>query len=163
MSPYKKILPSFLILLLANNVQASNSTSSPLNLEKKARSNQVIQNENANVYTEDKSNIVVSPHQAEFTIKLKSNPAAGYAWFLREYDSALITPVKHRVEQGEKNLIGTPVFEWWTFRVKSTGFLVPQQTSIRLIYTRPSQSLDSATQVVFHITTQEKAELPLKK
>lgn len=109
-----------------------------------------------NVFTEEKLNILVSPHQPEFTLKLKSNPTTGYTWFLRGYDSNLISPVKHSFQAGNQKLMGAPGFEYWTFRVKPAGFTVPQQTMIRMIYARPWASSDSSTVLVFHITTQSK-------
>ncbi|RDI48738.1 hypothetical protein AQULUS_08980 [Aquicella lusitana] len=110
------------------------------------------------VYTEDKQNITVDRAHPEFTIKLKSNPTTGYAWFLREYDANLISPVKHSFQKPEQNLMGAPGYEIWTFRVKPQGFLVPQQTTIRMIYARPWQGADSSTQLVFRVTTQGKTE-----
>ncbi len=99
-------------------------------------------------------NILVTVKQPEFIIKLKSNPSTGYSWFLREYNANLIAPVKHTYEAGTKNLIGSSGFELWTFRVKPAGFTVPQQTVIRMIYTRPWEGSDTSTQMVFRVTTQ---------
>lgn len=110
----------------------------------------------ANIYTEDKQNIVISASQPEFILKLKSNPTTGYSWYLREYDSAIITPVKHSFLPPTRMLIGASGFELWTFRVKPAGFSVPHQTAIRMVYARPWQSNDGATQSVFLITTQGK-------
>lgn len=109
---------------------------------------------NIAVYTEDKQTILISADQPEFILKLKSNPSTGYTWFLREYDANLIEPVKHSFEQPTEELIGASGFEEWTFKVKPAGFVVPQQTAIRMIYARPWQSNDSSTQLVFHISTQ---------
>lgn len=105
------------------------------------------------VYSEDKSNIAVTSKQPEFVIKLKSNPSTGYSWYLREYDSNLIVPVKHSYEQATSELIGAPGYELWTFKVKPAGFVVPQQTVMRMVYARPWQGSDSSTQLVFRITT----------
>ncbi len=111
---------------------------------------------NTNVYSEDKQNISVSADKPTFVLKLKSNPTTGYTWFLRDYNSALVTPVKHSFLPPEKTLIGAPGYELWTFRVKSAGFSVPQITTVRMIYARPWQSGDSSTQIVFHVSTQGK-------
>ena len=108
------------------------------------------------LYTEDNLNIMVSPDQPMFMIKLKSNPTTGYSWFLREYDASMIIPLKHNFQAPTQNLIGASGFETWTFKVKSAGFTVPQQTTIRMIYARPWQSMDSSTQLVFRVTTQGK-------
>ena len=105
-------------------------------------------------YSEDKTNITVTVQQPEFVLKLKSNPTTGYSWFLQEYNSNLITPVKHFFQAPAKGLMGAPGFELWTFRVKPAGFAVPQQTTIRMVYARAWESKDSETQVVFRVSTQ---------
>ena len=107
-------------------------------------------------YTEDKQNIIVTADHPEFSLKLKSNPTTGYAWLLREYDANLIVPVKHHFQKPSQTLMGAPGFELWTFKVKPEGFIVPQQTTIRLLYARPWQGADNATQLVFRVTTQAK-------
>lgn len=111
---------------------------------------------NNNVYTQDQVNISVAAKQPTFVIKLKSNPTTGYSWFLREYDSNIITPVKRTYQAPDTKLIGAPGFDLWTFKVKPNAFLVPHQTTLRMIYARPWQGSDSATQVVFRISTQGK-------
>lgn len=111
--------------------------------------------DNQSSYTEDKLNIAISPKQPEFTLRLKSNPTTGFSWFLREYDTNLITPIKHSFEKPTKTLMGAPGYELWTFKVKPAGFVMPQQTAIRLTYARPWESSDSATQIVYYIFTRE--------
>lgn len=111
---------------------------------------------NNQVYGDDKTNIAITPAQPTFTLKLKSNPTTGYSWFLREYDAGIIAPVKHQYIAPEKPMPGAPGVECWTFKVKPAGFVVPQQTVIRLIYARPWQGNDGATQVVFRVSTQGK-------
>ena len=112
--------------------------------------------ESDNIYSEDKQNIAVIPHQPEFVLKLKSNPTTGYSWFLREYNASLISPVKHTFQHPSQKLIGAPGYELWTFRVKPAGFTVPQQTIIRMIYARPWQGADNSSQLVFRVTIQGK-------
>jgi inhibitor of cysteine peptidase len=109
------------------------------------------------VYTEAKSAIAVSPGQPAFIIKLKSNPTTGFSWFLRDYNAALIEPVKHEFEANtDKKLMGAPGFEIWTFQVKSAAFKVPQQTVIRLVYARPWETAETSTQQLFKVTTVSK-------
>ncbi len=116
---------------------------------------QIIKTNNP-VYTEEKQNILVTADQPEFTIQLKSNPTTGYSWFLREYDNNVLVPVKHTFQGANVKLMGAPGFELWTFRVKSSGFVVPQQTTIRLVYARPWQGADNSTQIIFRVTTVKK-------
>lgn len=112
-----------------------------------------------NTFTEEKLSIIITSQQPVFIIKLKSNPTTGYSWFLRDYCSKIIVPVKHRFEASQdKKLVGAPGFELWEFHVKPDGFVVPQQTQIRFVYTRPWESGGEAKQLVFQLTT-VKAEI----
>src|SRR3990172_6384423 len=73
-----------------------------------------------------------------FSIVLHSNPTTGYLWVLKNYDSNLISPVSRKFYPPvNKKLMGAPGYEKWTFRVKPSGFIVPQLTGITLIYLRP--------------------------
>lgn len=105
-------------------------------------------------YTEEQTNITISAKEPLFTLKLKSNPTTGYSWFLREYNANLVIPVKRQFEKAtDVKLMGAPVFELWTFKIKPQAFAVPQQTTLRFVYTRPWQGNDTGTQLVFHIST----------
>lgn len=106
-------------------------------------------------YSEDKPNITVTKDQPQFTIRLKSNPTTGFNWYLREYNSRLIAPVKHSFEAPKQQLVGAPGYEFWTFKVKPDGFVVPQQMTVKMVYARPF-STDGGTQVMFRISTQSK-------
>ncbi len=108
---------------------------------------------NPDIYTEDKLGIMVTKDHAQFQIKLKSNATTGYSWFLREYNSDIIIPVQRTIIPPETKMMGAPGFELWTFKVKPTAFTVPQQTMIRLIYSRPWDSNDQSKQVVFRVST----------
>lgn len=108
-------------------------------------------------YNEDNLNVAVDTQNPTFTIKLKSNPTTGYAWFLREYDSELMVPQKHHFQASDSKLMGAPGFETWTFRMKPAAFVVPRQTVVRFVYARPWQGADDAKQVVFRVTTLAKS------
>ncbi len=106
------------------------------------------------IYTEAKPAVMATKNQSQFVIQLKSNPTTGYAWFLRDYNGDLIQPVKHEFKPAEdKKLMGAPGYELWTFKVKAAGFVVPQQTTVRFVYTRPWEVVDSTTQLIFKVTT----------
>lgn len=107
-------------------------------------------------YNEQKSNVVVVQDEPEFTIKLKSNPSTGFSWFLREYNTDLILPLKHRLIKSDSKLAGADGIEEWTFRMKHLGFSVPQQTVLRFVYSRPWQGAEGATSLVFRVSTIEK-------
>ena len=106
------------------------------------------------VPTEDKPVVMVQSTNPEFTIKLKSNPTTGYTWFLRGYDATILEPIKKHYEASpNKKLLGAPGYETWTFRVKAHGFVVPMQTFIRFVYSRPWEMNSQAKQVVFQVST----------
>ena len=104
-------------------------------------------------YTEKNLHIMVSASQPQFEIKLKSNATTGYSWFLRKYNSKLIEPVKHVYQAPQnKGIVGAPGVEVWTFRVKASGFVVPQQTIIRMVYARPWEGAEATEQLNFTVT-----------
>ena len=106
------------------------------------------------IYTEDKPAIRVEAKNPEFAIRLQSNPTTGYSWYLQSYDANVVQPVKHVYEPpANKKLIGAPGSEVWTFRVKPSGFVVPMQTLIHLVYARAWEMNGQAKQVVFQVTT----------
>lgn len=107
-------------------------------------------------YTGQKLNVVVTQDQPEFTIKLKSNQTTGYSWFLREYNTDLVLPIKHHFEKADTTNVGAGGLEIWTFRVKRLGFSVPQQTVLRFVYARPWQGAEGATSLVFRVSTMKK-------
>lgn len=105
-------------------------------------------------YTEKNTNFLVAATAPQFTIKLKSNPTTGYSWFLRDYDTHLIKLVKHQYVAGaNKKMIGAGGYELWTFRVLPAGFIAPQQTLVRLVYSRPWEGAETGTQLVFSVST----------
>lgn len=105
----------------------------------------------AEVYNEDHLGIMVSPDKTQFVIQLKSNPATGYSWFLREYDNRLIMPVKYQFEAAKNKLVGSPGVAVWTFNVKKSAFVVPQQTVLRFVYARPWEGDDQTKLVAFRV------------
>jgi inhibitor of cysteine peptidase len=141
-----------LLMLFFNNAAFAEKTDTALT-GKHAVS--LVQKQKIPIFTEDKSSIMLTKDQPQFIIRLKANPTTGYIWFLREYDSALIIPLKHEYQAPNKKLPGAPSYDDWTFSVKPTGFIVPQVTQIRFIYIRPWEAQGTAgKQVVFRIATQ---------
>ncbi|MBA3660731.1 MAG: protease inhibitor I42 family protein [Gammaproteobacteria bacterium] len=138
----KTIILSFATLLLSSQSHAAQNPSDETAPAQPAD----------HVYSEAKQSITVTSDQPVFTIKLKSNPTTGYAWFLRDYNHDLITPVKHSFTQPEQKLIGAPSYEVWVFKAKPTAFTVPHQTTIRMVYARPWSSADNSTQLVFSVS-----------
>lgn len=103
-------------------------------------------------YTEDKPVIMVSADAPQFVIKLKSNATTGYAWFLLDYNSKMISPVSHTYQVAkDKNLVGAPGYELWTFRVMPTGFIVPQETMLGFVYIRPWEVGGDVKPLVFKV------------
>lgn len=115
-------------------------------------------NNSDKTYNEDNTNIVVTAKQPQFTIHLKSNPTTGYSWFLREYDSTLVQPIKHNYIAPTNGMMGASGVEDWIFKMKPSAFVVPQTTTLRMFYARPWESTDSGTMVVFRVSTQASSE-----
>src|SRR3989338_4324227 len=106
------------------------------------------------IYTADQSNIIVQAGEPTFTIKLKSNPSTGYAWFLRDYNDRLISPVAWHYASAKTNLMGASGYELWTFRLNPSAFVVPQQMTMRFIYRRSWESRDhAAAEATFNVST----------
>lgn len=108
------------------------------------------------VFTADKPYVAITSSNASFVLKLKSNPTTGYAWYLRDYDDDLIVPIKRDYQKPETNLAGAPGFELWTFKVKPSAFVVPQQTAIRMVYAR-AFSGENVTPLMFTVSTSSSA------
>ncbi len=105
------------------------------------------------VYTEDKLAVTVTPDQAQFMVKLKSNPTTGYSWFLREYNDKLIKPIKQSYIPGDKKLIGSSGYQVWVFAVQKNAFTVPQQTMLHFIYARPWDVKEPSSELIFKVST----------
>ena len=105
------------------------------------------------VFNDDKRNIHLVAPQTEFSLRVKSNPTTGYSWFLRDYNSALFTPIKHTREVATSGLIGAPGFEVFTFQVNPNAYVVPQASTISLVYMRPWQGLEGSSHLIFFVAT----------
>lgn len=90
-------------------------------------------------FTDPSKSIIVKKSNPVFSIVLQSNPTTGYSWFLKNYDKNLVSPISRKfTAPADKKIVGAPGYETWTFRIKKpSGFVVPQVTSIILIYARP--------------------------
>jgi inhibitor of cysteine peptidase len=115
-------------------------------------------------YTQDKTGIVITADQPRFTIKLKSNPTTGYSWFLREYHPSFLEPIHYQFYPGDTKLVGASGADVWTFHVKPSAFVVPQQTIIRFVYLRPWEGQGQLQQAIFRVSTvTSSAHLPKEK
>lgn len=105
-------------------------------------------------FTDPLRPIMVTRSKPVFAVTLKSNPTTGYSWLLRSYDKNLITPVSRKFypATNKKFMIGAPGYEKWIFRIKPLGFVVPQTTSITLVYVRPWDD-QSAQTINFRVVT----------
>jgi len=116
-----------------------------------------VQELNSQVFQQSKPAVTVTVDKPEFVIKLKSNPTTGFSWFLKDYDAGLIEAVGHKYyPSGNKNLIGAPGFELWSFKVKPAAFTVPHELEIKFVYVRPWESAAKPTEAVFSVTTTQK-------
>ena len=95
------------------------------------------------IYTEKQTDIVLSPNQSIFTIKLKSNPSTGYTWSI-DYDKKLLKLVSAIYEppySSSKTMqrIGAPGHEIWTFKMvppSAASSALIKSTAIRFSYQR---------------------------
>ncbi len=83
--------------------------------------------------------ISVYQKASQFSIKVASNPTTGYAWFLMDYDHALVEPMSRKYYPSTDGKIGAPGYEVWVFKVAPEAFVVPQLLKIDMQYTRPFQ------------------------
>lgn len=105
-------------------------------------------------YTEENTEIKLKSDQTQFEIKLKSNPTTGYSWFLKKYDATYVELGKHRFEMPEnKQLMGAPGFEVWSFKVKPTAFKTATETTLHFVYGRPWEKNKNTRELVFTIST----------
>ena len=105
------------------------------------------------IYMEDQLGITVTQDQSRFQIKLKSSAGTGFSWFLRSIDNTMIVPEKRVMMPSTTKLTGAVGYELWTFRVKPGAFIVPQQTLIRFIYSRPWDINEQGKMVVARVST----------
>jgi inhibitor of cysteine peptidase len=105
-------------------------------------------------YTESQPNITITSVQPDFTLKLRSNPSTGYSWAIEDYDAKYITPLEHSYQHATAQLPGAGGYELWSFRVNPHAFITSQQTTIRMMYTRPWEKIKRRTELVFHVTTE---------
>jgi inhibitor of cysteine peptidase len=102
-------------------------------------------------FAESQTNITISARQAEFILKLKSNPTTGYSWSIKDYSSAFLIPVKHYYQPSASQLVGAGGFEMWAFKLKRGAFEKPQPLTISMMYSRPWEKKISARVVTFHV------------
>lgn len=103
-------------------------------------------------FSDPQKPIIVKKSQPLFSITLQSNPTTGFLWSLKNYDSAIIKPIRKIYHPAKTTLIGRGGYEQWTFAVKPAGFVVPQTTNITLIYARYSE-LEGAQLSNFKVVT----------
>lgn len=139
---------SFLCFFVAPFVYGDSSASNVVSDNAKTTNNG---NNNVNVSDPQKP-IVVKKNQPIFSIILQSNRTTGFSWSLKSYDTSLIKPVSSVYFPPKHGLMGAGGYEKWIFAVKPAGFVVPQTTSITLIYARP-WDLQGAQATNFKVVT----------
>lgn len=95
-------------------------------------------NTNKNItFTDPQKTIVVKKTEPKFAVLLQSNPTTGFSWSLKSYNADLIRAISRTFYPSKTGLIGAGGYEKWVFAVRPAAFVVPQTTSITLIYARP--------------------------
>lgn len=107
----------------------------------------------ANIISDPLKTIIVKKTAPYFTLTLQSNPTTGFTWSLKSYDNSIVVPISRKFYPPQvKKLIGAGGTEKWVFKVKPEGFVVPQTTSVVLIYARYSDQ-QGANAVNFKVVT----------
>ena len=89
-------------------------------------------------FTDSTKIIVVDESKPVFKVILQANPTTGYSWVLKNYDNNLLAPISRKFYlSNNKRLVGAPGREEWRFKVRPSGFVVPQISGITLVYLRP--------------------------
>lgn len=112
------------------------------------------QDDNGIAYSDPQKPLVVKKSHPTFNVILKSNQTTGYIWTLKNIDDYLIQPIKRVYISNENNkgFTGGGGYEIWTFMAKQSSFIVPQTTSITLIYSRPWE-LEGSQATHFKVVT----------
>ena len=101
-------------------------------------------------FTNPDKSIIVSSQNPAFTLRLKSNPATGYSWFLISYDHQLLTAENQEYVRSTSQLVGAEGYELWTFQLKPAAMNVPRVLKIVMRYARPWE-VNSGDETVFTV------------
>ena len=113
----------------------------------------VINAEEKTNFTDPTKIIAVDESKPVFKVVLQANPTTGYSWVLKGYDDSLLVPIGRKFyPANSKRLVGAPGREEWTFKVRPSGFVVPQITSVTLVYLRPWDEQGAQT-LTFKVVT----------
>ena len=99
-------------------------------------------------FSDASKSISMGPTRSSITLKLKANATTGFRWFLVAYDHQLIKPVRYQYLPGPKELIGSPGYCIWQFKLMSGALAVPQITHIKLVYRRSWDATTEHAQVL---------------
>jgi len=81
--------------------------------------------------------VTVNSSENDFDISLRVNQSTGYGWYLADYNSQLITPIKTEIVSINNKQIGSPKTMLWRFKVNSSVLRVPQITKLNFVELRP--------------------------
>lgn len=105
-------------------------------------------------FNETKPTIVVKKSCPLFKINLPSNPTTGFSWSMVKYNDHLIEKISNQfypVSASDASLLGAPGYETWSFRVKPTGFIKKQKTTIIFSYQQPWENRNNAQLKKFEV------------
>jgi predicted secreted protein len=90
--------------------------------------------------------IVAAPGE-QFTLRLDTNRAAGFAWELaKPLDTSVVTLVGTAYEEAASGGVGAPGVEVWTFAAVASGW-----TTINLAYRRPWEEMAPARIIAYSV------------
>lgn len=98
--------------------------------------------------------IIVTRHDRQFNIVLKSNPSTGYTWVLNaNYNAKLMQPVSHQYYPPANSKVGAGGVEVFRFKVAASVFRVPHLLHIQFHYRRSWAASENAQTMKFTVQT----------
>lgn len=98
---------------------------------------------------------VIKTKRPTFSLTLQSNYTTGYKWFIKKYDSSMISVVGHRYIRNKSQMIGAGGVENWVFHINKNAFNAPHILSVTMTYARPFD-IKNGTDKTFTIMTQQR-------
>ena len=96
--------------------------------------------------------------QTQLSIRLQSFATAGYQWFLKSYDSNLLTPESQKyLPATNKKLIGAPGVTEFRFHLNPAAHHAAHLSEIKLVSIRPWETIapDTKETVVTWVSAAE--------
>lgn len=108
-------------------------------------------------YTDPSHAITVTADNAEFTIRLKSNPTTGYRWYLKAWPNNWLQVMSEDYVANRSTLVGAGGEETWRFKVLPEAFSARLLLSIEFVSIQPWNMKDAnSSNQTFYVVTEPK-------